>query len=265
MFAVLPYITAALFILVLLLLFILYNKRRTQQHKKDLDLYMIHELRSPIASVKAASNLLLTQGDQLSDDKKTELLKVINSQSVKLLEYISQLLDTAKLNSGMFSIQKSASDIKKVISERVNLYMPLALEKYITINVHIDEPIPSFFFDPQYIGQVISNLLSNSLKFTPENGHIDIEAKFDGKNVIVTVSDTGVGPNKQDQEKLFNKFYRASNANDTNGSGLGLYFVKSIIEAHGGKIDMVSKENEGTTVSFTLPFVPAPSKVSANN
>ena len=240
------------------------RSRRNQHDKKDLDLFMIHELRSPLASVKAAATLLLTQEEQLSEEKRTELIKVIESQSVKLLEYINLILDTAKLQSGIFAIQKTPNDIKKVISERVNLYMPLALEKYISLDIFVHDPIPSFYFDPQYIGQVLSNLISNSLKFTPENGRISVTASFNGKDVLVSVADTGYGFSKKDQQRIFAKFYRASNSKSTNGTGLGLYFTKGIIEAHGGTIHIESRVNEGTTVTFTLPFHSRPTQKLKN-
>lgn len=250
-------ITILLGALTIYLVIALEKSRTTQKEKKDLDLFMIHELRSPLASIKAAANLIISLEDQLSQDKKRELLKVINSQSIKMLEYISLILDTSKLQSGMFTIQKAPNDIKQVIEDKINLYMPLALEKFITLDIQVKEPIPSFFFDQQYIGQVFSNLLTNSLKFTPENGRIIISAQFDGKNVVVSVSDNGYGLTQEEQAKMFNKFYQGSRTKAVHGTGLGLYFAKSIVEAHGGTISITSVKNEGTTITFTLPFVPA--------
>src|SRR6185437_16928887 len=111
--------------LALVLSFQLDQSKSLQNTNKDAELFMIHELRSPIASIKAAANLILTQDQQLTKEKKAELLKVINSQSIKMLDQISLLLDTAKIQSGMFLIQKTTNDIEQIINERVDLYMPL--------------------------------------------------------------------------------------------------------------------------------------------
>lgn len=232
------------------------HTRRLQKNKDETELFMIHELRSPIASIKAAADLIISQDEQLAKDKKAELLKVIDSQSIKMLDYISLLLDTAKLQSGVFLIQKTPNDIKEVIDERVQLYMPLAMQKSISMNVYIHGPIPLFFFDKQYIGQVISNLLSNSLKFTQQHGKINITADFDGKNVIIAVADTGSGLLKEEEKNLFHKFYQARRSETMNGTGLGLYFTKGIIDAHNGTIGVHSVLHEGTTITFTLPFIP---------
>ncbi len=251
-------ICAILFAAVSVLLSIeLDHEQSSEKKRRETELFTVHELRSPVASIKAAANLILDLDTKLPQEKKVQLLKVINAQSIKMLDTISLLLDTAKLQSAAFSIQKMPNDIKQVITERVDLYMPLAMEKSITIAVQANDTIPPFLFDKQYIGQVVSNLLANSLKFTPQNGKITVNINFDGKNVTVSVSDTGSGLNKEEENNLFKKFYQAHHSETANGSGLGLYFAKGIIEAHNGTLNVESQVHVGTTISFSLPFTPA--------
>jgi two-component system sensor histidine kinase VicK len=121
--------------------------------------------------------------------------------------------------------------------------------------VEIDASIPTFSFDPVHIGQVVNNLISNSLKFTSSGGTIKITAKPAIGSVVVTVSDTGTGIPKNKQHLLFSKFTQlGSTEHGVVGTGLGLYIVKGVIEAHGGQVSLESEEGRGTTITFNLPL-----------
>ncbi len=223
--------------------------------KEDFTNIMVHELRSPLTAIKASSELLMAPPGPLSDEEKNKIIGLISGQSRKMLDEVSLILDAAKLEAGLFTIQKMPSDIKKLITDRVAVFNPPAHEKFINLTVDIDPSIPQFSFDPVHIGQVINNLISNSLKFTASGGTIKISAKPSIGSVVISVSDTGAGIPKNKQHLLFTKFTQLGNTeHGAVGTGLGLYIVKGVVEAHGGQVSLESEEGRGTTITFTLPI-----------
>lgn len=221
--------------------------------KEDFTHVIVHELRSPLSSIKTTSQLLTSQA-HLSEDEKSKLLYFIYIQSRKLLDEVSLILDAAKLEAGLFTIQKAPNDLKKVIQESAALFLPQAQEKTITVTTEIDPAITEFLFDMHHISHCITNLLSNSIKFTPIGGSIKVTAQKTIDTVTVSVSDTGTGIPKEKQHLLFSKFSQIASSKTQAGTGLGLYYIKGVIEAHGGKIKLESEEGQGTTITFTLPF-----------
>ena len=131
-----------------------------------------------------------------------------------------------------------------------------AKEKGHCIELNIEENIPDIVADKDGIEQVILNIISNSIKYTPENGHIDVIAKKQDKNVIITIKDNGIGIPDKDKERIFERFYRVDKARsrELGGTGLGLSIAKQIIEAHNGQIILKSKYEEGTEVDIILPI-----------
>jgi signal transduction histidine kinase len=224
--------------------------------KEDFTHIIVHELRSPLTSIKASTEMLTTQTN-LTEEEKTHLTNIINSQTKKMLEEVSMILDAAKLDTGLFTIQKDKDDIKKVIEETVESFRILAKNKLITLTTHIDPGIPQAEFDNYQIRRVLNNLISNSLKFTSPNGTVNIRAWFvPREKIIVSVVDTGSGIPKDKQHLLFSKFTQIQSAFTAVGTGLGLYISKGIIEAHGGTIALVSEPGKGTTITFTIPITP---------
>lgn len=252
--------------------------------KEDLVHIMVHELRSPITTIKDAAQLIISTKNALPENKKLQFLEIIHQQAKKLLGRIGSILDTAKLDAGKLTLQKTKGDIAKLIKEEIKTFMPHAERKNISLNFDIlSSDLPLIFFDAIRIAQVIDNLLSNSLKFTPQNGHIKVEIDYkaippilDGtspmgeflsldksstnsvldKYIVVSVSDTGIGIAKEQQKFLFSKYTQAKNTPQQLaqlGTGLGLYLVKGIIESHDGRIWVKSAPGQGTTISFTLP------------
>lgn len=223
--------------------------------KEDFTNVMVHELRSPLTAIKASSELLMSPPGPLTDEEKNKIVGLIAQQSRKMLDEVALILDAAKLEAGLFTIQKIPGDLKQLITERVQIFQPQAHEKFINLLVEVDPSIPKFNFDPIHVGQVINNLLSNSLKFTSSGGTIKISAKPAIGSVVISVSDTGAGIPKDKQHLLFSKFTQLSGAEHGSvGTGLGLYIVKGVVEAHGGTVSLDSEEGRGTTITFNLPL-----------
>lgn len=248
--------------------------KRKEALREDLTHVMVHELRSPITTIKDSSELIIST-DNLEQDKKINFLRIIHQQAKKVLGQIGSILDTAKLDAGKLTLQKTKGDIAKLVKEEMEIFTPQAERKNISVKFNLlNDNVPFISFDSIRVAQVIDNLLSNALKFTPVGGKINIEVdykaippKIDGsspmgeflsldKYVVVSVSDTGVGIAKEEQNQLFTKYTQAKNAPEAvskQGTGLGLYVVKGIVESHGGRVWVKSDLGQGTTFSFSLP------------
>lgn len=220
--------------------------------KEDFTHIIVHELRSPLTSIKASTEMLTEQKNLAEEDKK-RLICIINDQTVKMLDEVATILDAAKLDTGLFTLQKTNGDFKKVIEDTVESFQLVARNKSINLVNHIDPFLPQVQFDSYHMRRVISNLLSNSFKFTPAGGTITVRAWPEPEKISVSVSDTGSGIPQDKQHLLFSKFTQMRSANGPAGTGLGLYIVKGIIEAHGGTVSLESEPNKGTTITFNIP------------
>lgn len=228
--------------------------------KEDFTNIIVHELRAPLTAIKGASDLIEKSSDQIDQNQQKKLLHLIHEQSIKLLEEINSVLDAAKLKEGRFPIKKIPYDLKKVVNDTVQIFMPQAMSKHIVLTTHFPENLPVISFDPLKMGQVINNLLSNSIKFTLEGGKITVSLEIkDPQFVTITVADTGIGIAKEHQKEAFIRFSQLNRLSSdykylTAGTGLGLYIVKGVVEAHGGTVSLESEVGQGTKVSFTLPI-----------
>lgn len=228
--------------------------------KEDFTHMIVHELRAPLTAIKDSSELMLEvfNGNGAMDkDQQEKLLVIIDKQSKNLLEQINQILDAAKIESGKFTINKIPSDIGQVIQDAVETFAPQAQKRQILLTPDIVTPIPKIEIDPVRINQVLTNLISNSIKFTPPGGKITISAKTEGEFMVVSVKDTGKGIPEDEQADLFSKYYQTKSAPSQvskKGTGLGLFITKGIVEAHGGNVGIISKPNEGTNIFFKLPI-----------
>lgn len=263
-------IAATLFVIALYLLYWLYKdgkksdgqidivQRKT--NPEEMTHMIVHELRAPVVAIKNSASLLVT--GQLSPSDQQEMLKLIEEQSEKLLSQISTILDAAKVNKGKLSLKKELADLGVLIREEILLFQSEAKSKNINVTADISPALPKFYFDKVRVTEAINNILSNSLKYTNENGLIKVNAKLQGKNVSLVFSDNGIGIAASKQRDLFKKYSQLNSNTNTQkiSSGLGLYITKWIIEAHGGTIRLESEEGKGTTTKITLPLDTTPPK-----
>jgi signal transduction histidine kinase len=235
-------------------------KDRVKMREDFMDM-TVHELRSPLTAIKDASSMLVTL-TTLDANERAKLLHIIHDQSKFMLDQVTVLLDFAKLNQGKLTIQKISCDLIELLQQEVQIFLPQAQKRNMNITTEFDPNLPAFCFDKMRIAQVMNNIISNSIKYGRDNGHIILRAKAAEQHgdqvIVVSVTDDGPGIPKERQESLFDKFSQLDNGkynNLSNSSGLGLYVAKGIIEEHGGKITLESEPGHGTTVSFTLPLV----------
>jgi len=214
---------------------------------------VVHELRAPLSSIKGGVELLAS--GKLAEEDRIKMIDTISASSERMLNDVNQLLDAARIQSGRFQTEMTPSNIVDIIGERIKMFKILAEKRHISLVFQKDGEIPIFNFDPLRIGQIMNNLLSNSIKYNHEGGEVLVRLGIDGKNVKVSIVDNGVGIPAQLQDKLFTQFYQTTTQHRGSGTGLGLYITKAIIEAHGGKISLHSEEGKGTTVTFEIPMV----------
>ncbi len=225
----------------------------TQKIREAFTNMMIHELRAPLTAIKGAAELLLQPQTQEEDRVKMRL--VIKSASERLLSDIDDMLDSAKIDAGKMSIEKSKGSINEVIEKTTQEASYAAKSRSILIENTLDATIPAFDFDATRIGQVVMNLLSNSIKYCDEHTIVQVFSRLKGNMVEIEVKDHGPGIEADKIKMLFKPFSQAYRAGrKEKGTGLGLYISKAIITQHNGNIWINSEVGKGTSVFFTIPF-----------
>lgn len=174
----------------------------------------------------------------------------------RLVRLVNSLLNASRIEEGRFGFSFEQVDANDLITKVTTTLKPKAESKNVTITAGVEEALAPMAADPEKIQLVLENLVDNAVSYTPVTGTVHIEAKSEGKFMRFSVKDTGVGIPQSQQQLLYTKFFRGDNVvrMQTDGSGLGLYIAKNIVERHGGSMNVSSRENEGTTVSFTIPF-----------
>ncbi len=221
--------------------------------KSDFFSTMSHELRTPLTTIKEGTNLFL---EALAESEATEnqkrLLTIINEECIRLINLVNSLLDLSKMEAGMMAYNFTKADMSTLISKITREIEPLATTKKIEVHTEIQSGLPPVKIDCARILHVLRNLIGNALKFTPVGGQVNITALANGNELNVSVSDTGRGINKDNLTVIFNKYHQTDIKNK--GTGLGLFIVKHIIDAHGGKVWVKDTSERGTTFSFVLPL-----------
>src|SRR3989338_2511010 len=214
-----------------------------------------HELRTPLTSIKGYAAIFMTGKVGEIPDQVKERLERINKQSDNLVKLINDLLDISRIESGRAEMQLIKTDLSAMVDNVSDLLTPQLKEKDITLIRDIDKDIPEVSVDPTQIERVFINLIINAIKFTPEKGQITVKVKKDTDKLNISVIDNGIGIKKEDLNRLFDEFYRVENEINQNvkGTGLGLTLAKKIVEAHHGKMSVISEPGKGATFYFTLP------------
>jgi signal transduction histidine kinase len=207
-----------------------------------------HELRTPITALKNFNTLL--QGPAASDAAAQKEFLLESQLQIERLAWITaNLLDLSRLDAGLLELDLTEHDLGEIIESSAAPFEKLAGEKGISLYIQLPDTPVKIIADRPRLEMAISNLLDNAIKFSPENGKIWVILESDQECITVLVRDTGYGISPDDLPHIFERFYRGR-AHNMEGSGLGLSIVKSVVEAHGGKVDVESIPGEGTT--FTL-------------
>lgn len=223
---------------------------------KEFSSTLSHELRTPLASIKAAIDIVLSGSAGLVSGEQNDFLGRAKSNVDRLNRLINDILDLAHLESGKTTINIKSEDINKTIQSVVGTQEAVARAKGLSLKVSLDDQVPVLAFDPDKIVQVLNNLISNAIKFTPSGGITVSSINCPQSNYVeVRVEDTGYGIKEEDIAKLFEKFQQLGESHQRcAGTGLGLAICKEIVRQHGGKISVESKEAQGSCFYFILPI-----------
>ncbi|MGD9109683.1 MAG: ATP-binding protein [Phycisphaerales bacterium] len=233
------------------------REKEVSQMKNDFVSHVSHELKTPLASIMAYSEML-TDGEANDEETRKEFYSVIQNQANRLSRLIEDILNTARIESGLIKVDKKPVSMTILIEEQLEMIKGFAQEKDIEVIGQKPIVFDQVYVDKDMISQVIVNLLSNAVKYTKQGGTVRVDTEVDdaAQIVRVKVTDTGVGIPEEDIEHIFDKFYRVgANKKQAKGTGLGLNLVKQIVEkVHGGKVFVTSKVNQGSTFGFELPL-----------
>jgi PAS domain S-box-containing protein len=220
-----------------------------------------HELRTPLTSIIGYADLLRNERARGLDID--HFAKVIQRNSRRLLRLVGDLLFLSGINSGELAMEFTSADLAEIAASAVDEMRPEALRKHIDLTLTADA-IPRFTLDPVRIFELLVNLISNAVKFTPDGGQVEVKLALAGEDVVLAVTDTGMGIPATDQERIFERFFRTETAAEQAipGIGLGLTITKAIVAAHKGTITVDSEEGRGSTFTIYLPLEPAPAPPS---
>jgi signal transduction histidine kinase/CheY-like chemotaxis protein len=233
----------------------------------DFTAMIAHDLRSPLMNITGVAEVMIAGVFGSVTEEQKKWLARMQANSRTLVDLVSDFLDFSKLESGYVEVRKERVDLSDLIQKSIENFRLLAQEKGISISAAVDSSLPAVHVDPRRVNQVLSNLISNAIKFTGENGEMEIGAVLvDASQVKVWVRDKGAGISSDEIGQLFQKYRQGGNAkcSSEKGTGLGLVICKMIVEAHGGKIWVESQLGRGTTFFFSLPTTPAGSTESTS-
>jgi len=229
------------------------ESKRDEIRKNDFIAMASHELKTPLTSLKAYIQLLEKKISTEQDAFINNALVKAGNQVNKMSDLVYGFLDLSRLESGKLQVKMQPFDLTELITETIIEIIPVSYNHQIVFNPRKSIIINA---DRDRISQVVSNFLSNAIKYSPKDSTITVNCLVLKNEVQVSVSDAGIGIKPKDQEKIFQRFYRVENENIKNisGFGIGLYLASEIIQRHKGKIWVESKENKGSTFSFSLPI-----------
>lgn len=225
--------------------------------KSDFVSMVSHEIRSPMNSLLAQMKIIL---DGLAGDvteKQRQILERASGKINNLVELVSELLDLAKIEAGMVGREMQETQLQDLIEEQVSFHRAAAEQKSIELTTEIVDEFPVLIADKQGLDEVLTNLLTNAVKYSPEHAKIKVSAGVENGHAVIKVIDTGYGIPEEDLAEIFNRFHRVKDKNtrEIHGTGLGLAIVKSIVDAHRGSISVESKIEQGTTFTVLLPLI----------
>ena len=215
-----------------------------------------HQLRTPLSAIRWFSEMLSAGDAGKLKPEQQEFVDNITQSTRRMIELVGSLLSISRLESGRVAVNPHPTDIKELIEKVVSELKTEITDRHQQIVVEVDPGLPKMNIDPRLVGQVYMNLLTNAIKYTPNSGRVTVRVMATGDDMVSEIKDNGYGIPKEEQSKIFDRFFRATNVIkvETDGTGLGLYLIKTIVESAGGRVWFESAEGQGTTFWFTLPL-----------
>jgi two-component system sensor histidine kinase VicK len=231
------------------------EQEKMEKSRREFVANVSHELRTPLTTIKSYAEAL---EDGAADDLqlRQRFIGVIRNETERMIRLVTDLLHLSRLDSKQAILRKLVTDMAEMLEDVVDRFSFQMRQKSIRHRVIVDKGVPPVALDRDQIDQVLDNLVSNAIKYTPDGGFIEIRACLAGPDTVqISIQDNGIGIPKKDLGRIFERFYRVDKARSRSmgGTGLGLSIAREIIKAHGGSIEIDSEVNKGTKVTFTLP------------
>jgi signal transduction histidine kinase len=230
------------------------RQRELQQTKNDVISLVSHEMRTPLTAIQGMTELLANY--DIDPGRRKEISAAINGEVKRLAGMITDYLDITRLESGATGLRNTPVKVDVLLERIVMLLEPIAGQRGIRLVLKPGVGLPAFFADADLLGRAVENLISNAIKYSPENTEVAVTAVRDGESAVISVSDQGYGIPEADLTRVFEKFYRVPRVEDAGvpGTGLGLALVREIAELHGGTVTVASKINRGSTFTLRIPL-----------
>ena len=234
---------------------VILKQKRLSEVKTDFINNMTHELKTPISTIGLSSAVLLNKDIHKDPERIHRYAQIIKAENSRLESQVERVLQLAKLDKGEIQLKKESLNLQELIKESAEVFRISVEQNGGTITTVFNLENKSILADKVHLTNIIHNLLDNANKYSPENPTIDVKLFSSNGGVSVSISDNGKGMNKEQQKLIFDKFYRVptGSVHDIKGFGLGLYYVKQIINQHGGNISVESEINKGSKFTFWLP------------
>lgn len=236
------------------------QQREAEQAKSDFTAQIVHDLRGPLSGIQGTLEFVLSQEGSKLDTLYADLLQEAHRESERMMSLINEILDFSKIQSGNFVMESEPVRVAGVLKRAVRSLQSVASRDEIFLLSAHGRDVPQIIGSVEKLTQAIINLISNSLKFTPKKGLISVGAQIVRNGdvpeaIVVTVTDTGMGIRAEEVDKIFEKYKQSKNKSlrGGGGTGLGLYIVKQVVEAHGGEVSVASIEGVGTSMVLRLP------------
>ncbi|WP_124727293.1 ATP-binding protein [Staphylospora marina] len=232
------------------------EERRLDKLRKDFVANVSHELRTPLAMLQGYSEALMDDIAETPEERR-EIAQVINEESRRMSRLVNELLDLARMEAGHVRIKPVRKSPHELLGWVLRKFHGLAKEQNIELNSQIADDLPEVVWDPDRIEQVLTNLIDNAIRHTPAGGTVTLRARLTEEHrVVLEVQDTGSGIPEEDLPFVFERFYKADKARtrgQSGGTGLGLSIVRHLVQAHGGRVSVRSRQGEGTVFTVELP------------
>jgi PAS domain S-box-containing protein len=231
--------------------------QRAVSARDDTVSVVAHDLRNPVSAVKMLSSALLLRDDiEALPSEASEQLRLIRAAALQMDRLIQDLLDVTRVETGRLIVNQQPVPPAELVESALRTLRPLVKEAGLKLSVSVPAKLPSVSADAERIGQVLSNLIGNAIRFTARGGKITVSAVVDDDGVRISVSDTGSGISKEQLPHIFDRFWQSSQSTiRSRGAGLGLPIARGIVRAHGGRLGVESEEGRGSTFYFTLPVI----------
>lgn len=237
-------------------IFIILRQKRLSELQRDFINNMTHEFKTPLSSIKIANNVFLANKAVTSDARLNQYANIIRQQNERLDRHVEKVLSIARLDHHDFELHKEVCQLHETIKEVLDNKELELKEAGTVLVVDLEAENDRILADPLHLSNIIYNLLDNAVKYSNERPRIRLLTTSTGKEVRFSIEDEGIGINPEHQRKLFGKFYRVptGNLHNVKGFGLGLYYVRKIVEKHGWDISLLSESGKGTKISIEMPL-----------